>query len=215
MTAHDTARRIAGLLLDQGAVRLRPDEPFTWASGWRSPIYCDNRLLLASPQARRAVAEGLVAGFRDREGGIPNDAVVAGVATAGIAHGLLVAEALGLPFAYVRASAKGHGMGNRIEGRVPDGAPVLVVEDLVSTGGSSLSAVDALRQAGARVVALGAIFTYGFPQAEEAFGAADCPWFTLSRYEALIAEAEARGAVGPQHRETLAAWRQDPAAWGR
>ncbi len=210
-----TARRIAGLLLDQGAVRLRPQAPFTWASGWKSPIYCDNRLLLSNPAARKAVAGGLVDGFRAAFGEATADCTVAGVATAGIAHGLLVAEALDLPFAYVRAKAKGHGMGNQIEGRLPEGKPVLVVEDLVSTGGSSLAAVQALRDAGAEVLGMGAIFTYGFPQALDAFRQAECPWFTLSDYHHLIAEALERGTVKSEDQALLNAWREDPAAWGQ
>ena len=208
------ARQTAGLLLDVGAVRLQPDQAFTWASGWRSPIYCDNRLLLSDPAARRAIQDGLVQRFRDAfgEAALAN-ACVAGVATAGIPHGVLVAEALGLPFCYVRSKAKGHGMGNKIEGRLPGGAPVLVIEDLVSTGGSSLAAVQALRDAGASILGLGAIFTYGFSHAEEAFAAADCPWLTLSHYDALLAEASARKLINAAQNDTLAAWRKDPANW--
>jgi orotate phosphoribosyltransferase len=209
----ETAQRIAALLLDQEAVRLRPQEPFTWASGWKSPIYCDNRLLLSDPGARRTVAEALVAGCEQVFGDALAHCTVVGVATAGIAHGLMVAERLQRPFAYVRSKAKGHGMGNRIEGRLPEGQPVLVVEDLVSTGGSSLAAVQALREAGAQVLGMAAIFTYGFPQAFAAFGEADCTWFTLSDYHHLIAEAFHRGTVQPEDRELLKAWREDPAAW--
>jgi orotate phosphoribosyltransferase len=205
-----TAASIAGLLLDLGAVRLRPDAPFTWASGWKSPIYCDNRLLLSSPEARRMVRDALAAQCQET---FPWAACVAGVATAGIAHGLLVAEALDLPFVYVRAQAKAHGMGNRIEGKLAPGTPTLVVEDLVSTGGSSLQAVDALREAGAEVLGLSAIFTYGFAKANEAFAQASCSWFALCDYPHLVREAVSRGQISEPMQESLQAWRRDPASW--
>ncbi len=206
----ETAASIAGLLLDLGAVRLRPEEPFTWASGWKSPIYCDNRLLLSSPEARRMVRDALAAQCRES---FPWAACVAGVATAGIAHGLLVAEALDLPFVYVRAQAKAHGMGNRIEGKLAPGTATLVVEDLVSTGGSSLQAVEALRDAGAEVLGLSAIFTYGFAKANEAFSLASCPWFALCDYPHLLKEAVKRGQISAEVQDSLQVWRSDPAGW--
>jgi orotate phosphoribosyltransferase len=204
------ARRIAGLLLDLGAVRLQPQEPFTWASGWKSPIYCDNRLLLSSPEARRIVRDAMASAFREQ---FPWSGCIAGVATAGIAHGMLVAEALDLPYVYVRAQAKSHGMRNQIEGRLQPAAAVSVVEDLVSTGGSSLLAVEALREAGARVQGLGCIFTYGFPQADAAFEQASCPWTALCDYPHLLEEASARGLFNGAQREALDAWRRDPSSW--
>jgi orotate phosphoribosyltransferase len=204
------ARNIAGLLLDLGAIKLRPEQPFTWASGWNSPIYCDNRLVLSSPDARKMVRDALASQFKEQ---FPWAACVAGVATAGIAHGVLVAEALELPYVYVRAQAKGHGMGNRIEGKLTIGAKTIVVEDLVSTGGSSLQAIEALREAGAEVLGLGAIFTYGFNQATNAFEEAGCPWFALCDYPHLLEEAIAREMIPADALVSLQAWRKDPASW--
>lgn len=207
-----TARRVAAYLLDSGAVRLRPTDPFTWSSGWRSPIYCDNRLTLAFPAIRSAVAEALTAAARQY---FPQADVIGGVATAGIPQGALVADRLQLPYCYVRPQPKSHGMGNQIEGKVEAGQRVVLVEDLISTGGSSLKAAEALRAAGADVVGMLAVFTYGFPQAEEAFRQAGIPLVCLSDYAALLIEAEARGVIFADEQAALAAWRQDPAGWGR
>lgn len=207
-----TARRVAGFLLDSGAVRLRPAQPFTWSSGWRAPIYCDNRLTLAFPAIRSAVAEALTAAVREH---FPQAEVIGGVATAGIPQGALVADRLQLPYCYVRPQPKSHGMGNQIEGKVEAGQRVVLVEDLISTGGSSLKAAEALRAAGAEVVGMLAVFTYGFPQAEEAFRQAAIPLVCLSDYAALLVEAEARGVIFADEQATLAAWRQNPAEWGR
>ena len=205
----DTSRRIARRLLDAGAVKLEPKDPFTWASGLRSPIYCDNRVLLSYPAARGEVIDAMVevaAGVEGLDG-------VAGVATAGIPHGALLAERLNLPFIYVRSSAKSHGRRNQIEGRLEPGKRYLVVEDLISTGGSSLKAVETIRAAGGEVAATLAIFTYEFPSAERAFQLAEVPLHTLSRYGALLEEASAAGSITDTDAEALRAWREDPRAW--
>lgn len=207
-----TARDVARALLAAGAVALRPDEPFTWASGLRSPIYCDNRLVLAVPESRSAIAEALADRVRQR--GVLPDAV-AGVATAGIPQAALLADRLALPLAYVRAAPKAHGRGNRIEGRVEPGWRVVVVEDLISTGGSSLQAVEALREAGAEVQAVLAVFSYGLPVAEQAFASAGVPLEALSDLEALLEEAGASGGLSERQLEDVRAWRADPGGWSR
>lgn len=204
------ARTFAAALLKIGAVQLRPEQPFTWASGWKSPIYCDNRVVLSYPEIRTQVISGLV----DLTRTLPPFDVIAGVATAGIPHGALLADRLQLPFAYVRAQAKSHGRQNLIEGRIEKGQRVLVVEDLISTGGSSLQAVHALREAGCEVAALAALFTYGFPQADIAFREAGCAFSTLSRYEILVEEALKTGYIKKEHQELLSRWRENPAVWG-
>lgn len=201
---------VARDLLRLGAVALRPDAPFTWASGRRAPIYCDNRLTLSEPAARRRLTDGFAAVLA-HEGLTPD--VIAGTATAGIPHAAWLADRLEKPLVYVRAKAKEHGRGNLIEGRVDDGARVVLVEDLISTGGSSLAAVEALRAAGAGVLAVVAIFTYGLHAAARAFRAAHVPLFTLSDYDALLAVAEADGAFGDEAIAALHAWREDPEAW--
>lgn len=197
-------------LLELGAVRFNLETPYTWASGWRSPVYCDNRLTLSSPAFRKRIARALAENFQTR---FPLAEAVVGVATAGIPHGLLVAEALGLPFLYVRSKPKAHGLGNQVEGKVEPGQRVGVVEDLVSTGGSSLGAVTALRAAGLEVVGLGCLFTYGFALAEEAFKAAEVPWFSLADFPQLVHVAEEMGVLPPGVALTLAQWRQNPAEW--
>ena len=197
------ATRIAAELLRIEAVRLRPREPFTWASGIESPIYTDNRVALAYPEVRGALRDGLaaiVSGYAEV------DAVV-GVATAGIPHAALVADKLGLPMAYVRGAAKKHGRQNRIEGRLGRGDRVVVIEDLISTGGSSLEAVEALREAGVEVLATVAIFTYGFDAAAERFERAGCPLQTLSDYPTLVAEAARQNLITAEQLELLADWR--------
>ena len=205
-----TASTLASMLLDVKAVRLQPTSPFTWASGWHSPIYCDNRKTLAYPKVRTYVKEQLVALARQL---YPEATVIAGVATGAIAQGALVAEELGLPFVYVRPKPKDHGMGNQIEGELQTGARVLVIEDLISTGGSSLIAVEALRAAGAEVLGMLASFTYGFPVAEEAFAQAGVKLTTLSNYEAVLKVGVETGYVQPSEMEVLARWRKDPANW--
>ena len=205
-------RKLAAGLLRIGAVLLRPDEPFTWASGWRSPIYCDNRRILSDPELRSLVAEA----FAEKVSELYPDAeVVAGVATGAIAHGVLAADRLGKPFVYVRPKPKDHGTGSQVEGFLPEGAKVVVIEDLVSTGMSSLAAVDALRKAGAEVLGMVAIFTYGFDIASERFKDAGVELTTLSNYGSLIEEATAEGLAGQSETELLQEWRKDPANWNK
>lgn len=203
---------LAASLLQIKAVRLQPDSPFTWASGWLSPIYCDNRKVNSYPEVRTFVKQELV---RTIIAEFPEAEAIAGVATGAISQGALVADALGLPFAYVRPKPKDHGMGNQIEGELAAGTKVVVVEDLISTGGSSLKAVEALRAAGIEVVGMVASFTYGFPVAEEAFSAAGVRLLTLTDYDHIIAAAVETGYVSPSDVELLKQWRRDPAAWGK
>ncbi len=204
-------RKLAAGLLRIGAVLLRPDEPFTWASGWRSPIYCDNRRILSDPQLRSMVAEA----FAEKVTALyPEAEVVAGVATGAIAHGVLAADRLGKPFVYVRPKPKDHGTGSQIEGNLPEGAKVVVIEDLISTGMSSLAAVDALRKAGAEVLGMVAIFTYGFDLAADRFKEAGVRLSTLSNYGSLIDEATSAGVVKASDAEVLRSWRLNPANWG-
>lgn len=207
-----TEKGLACGLLRIGAVLLRPDEPFTWASGWHSPIYCDNRRILSDPALRAKVAEAL---SQTAAAEFPEAEIVAGVATGAIAHGVLAADRLGKPFVYVRPKAKDHGTGSQIEGVLPEGAKVVVVEDLVSTGMSSLAAVKALRDAGADVLGMVAVFTYGFDIAAERFAEAGVRLRTLSNYGALIEEAVAEGFVTPSDAEVLRSWREDPAGWDK
>lgn len=199
-------------LLDIKAIKLQPNDPFTWASGWKSPFYCDNRKTLSYPDLRSMVKIGLTQAVLEH---FPEATAVAGVATGAIAQGALVADQLGLPFCYVRSKPKDHGMGNLIEGTLPEGAKVVVVEDLISTGGSSLKAVEALRQAGFEVVGMVASYTYGFPVAAQAFEQAQVELITLTDYEHVVAEAEATGYIRREDFETLAAWRKDPAHWNK
>ncbi len=205
-------QQFASQLLQVGAVKLRPAEPFTWASGWKSPIYCDNRQLLSYPEIRSFVKRSLVELCRLH---FPDAEVVAGVATGAIAQGALVADELDLPFVYVRPKPKDHGMQNLIEGRLEAGRRVVVVEDLISTGGSSLKAVEAIRQQGCEVAGMVASFTYGFPVAERAFAEAGVKLFTISDYEAVVVEAAKAGYVDAADLETLAQWRRQPEAWNR
>ena len=205
-------RKLAAGLLRIGAVLLRPDEPFTWASGWRSPIYCDNRRILSDPELRSMVAEAFAAKVA---GLYPEAEVLAGVATGAIAHGVLAADRMGKPFVYVRPKPKDHGTGSQIEGKLPEGSKVVVIEDLISTGMSSLAAVDALRKAGADVLGMVAIFTYGFDLASERFKEAGVPLATLSNYGSLIDVATSAGLVKPSDTEVLQRWREDPAGWNK
>jgi len=202
-------RRVARDLLQIKAIKLNPQNPFTWASGRRSPIYCDNRVVLSYPAVRSAIVADLVA-LAATFSGVTG---VAGVATAGIPHGALLADRLNVPFIYIRSSAKERGRQNVIEGELQVGASYLVVEDLISTGGSSLQAVAALRAAGGQVAGVVALFTYGFPEASAAFAAAGCPLRTLSHYDALLEEAWSTGYISQEQQAFLANWRQDPIAW--
>lgn len=198
-------------LLSVKAVKLQPEAPFTWASGWKSPFYCDNRKTLAYPALRSFVKLELSRIVAEK---YPEAEAVAGVATGAIAQGALVADALGLPFAYVRSKAKDHGMANLIEGDLQPGTKVVVIEDLISTGGSSLKAVEALRAHGCEVVGMVAAYTYGFPVAAEAFAKAGVELTTLTDYEAVVEVALATGYIRPEHVALLYEWRANPSQWG-
>lgn len=197
-------------LLKVKAIKLLPEQPFTWASGWKSPFYCDNRKTLAFPALRTFVKLQLSRIVAEL---YPEADAIAGVATGAIAQGALVADELALPFAYVRSKPKDHGMANLIEGDLQPGMKVVVVEDLISTGGSSLKAVEALRQHGCEVLGMVAAYTYGFPVAEEAFAAAGVTLTTLTNYEAVVETALQTGYIEQSHVPMLAAWRKDPANW--
>lgn len=203
-------KAFAAKLLDVKAIKLQPNAPFTWASGWKSPFYCDNRKVLSFPELRTYVKLELTHAVLEY---FPNAEVVAGVATGAIAQGALVADALGLPFVYVRSKAKDHGMGNLIEGELSKGAKVVVVEDLISTGGSSLKAVEAIRQAGAEVIGMVASYTYGFPVAEKAFADAGVKLVTLTDYDHVVEEALETNYISEADIELLHEWRKDPANW--
>lgn len=198
----------ASKLLEIKAIKLQPQNPFTWASGWKSPFYCDNRKTLSFPEVRSYVKLELVHSILAN---FPEATAVAGVATGAIAQGALVADELNLPFCYVRSKPKDHGMGNLIEGELPVDSKVVVVEDLISTGGSSLKAVEALRQAGFEVVGMVASYTYGFPVAEEAFAKAQVRLITLTDYEHVVERALATGYIQESDVALLHRWRKDPA----
>jgi orotate phosphoribosyltransferase len=206
------AKKTAQSLLQINAIKLSPANLFTWASGWHSPIYCDNRKVLSHTAVRQQVRDAFVEVIRAK---YPDAEVIAGVATGAIAHGVLVAEALGLPFIYVRSAAKEHGLANQIEGDYTAGQRVVVIEDLISTGGSSLAAVEALRGAGLDVLGMVAIFTYGFDTAARNFETAGVALDTLSDYPTLIALAAESGYVTPADVATLERWREDPANFGK
>ena len=206
----DLDKKVAESLLQIKAIKLNPTNHFTWASGWYSPIYCDNRKILSYPAVRKEIYEGFVKIISEK---YPDADIIAGVATGAIAHGVLVAEKMGKPFIYVRSSPKSHGLTNQVEGEYWPGAKVVVVEDLVSTGGSSLSAVEALREGGCDVLGMVAIFTYGFPTAEENFAGADVKLDTLSNYKTMIELAVNHGYVHEDELQTLKEWRRDPANW--
>ena len=206
----DTAEKTAELLLQINAIKLNPENPFTWASGWKSPIYCDNRLTLSFPPIRNYLREEFSKTI-EREFGKPD--VIAGVATGAIGIGVLVAEYMGLPFVYVRPEPKKHGRLNQVEGFLQKGQNVVVVEDLISTGNSSLLAVEALREAGANVKGMVAIFTYGFDNASENFKNANVNLFTLSNYDHLLNLAVAKKYITEEEQETLKEWNQSPSTW--
>ena len=205
-------KEFASKLLKVKAIKLQPENPFTWASGWKSPFYCDNRKTLSYPELRNYVKLELVHAVLEN---FPEAEAVAGVATGAIAQGALVADALGLPFAYVRSKPKDHGMTNLIEGDLQKGMKVVVIEDLISTGGSSLKAVEALRQHGCEVIGMVASYTYGFPVAEEAFKAAQVELTTLTNYEAVVEVALQTGYIKQEHVELLHQWRANPSEWGK
>ncbi|KLR72533.1 orotate phosphoribosyltransferase [Geobacillus sp. T6] len=202
---------IAAKLLEIGAVALQPNEPFTWSSGLKSPIYCDNRLTLAYPDVRRTIADGLAELIRTQ---FPEADLIAGTATAGIPHAAWVSERLGLPMCYVRSQAKAHGKGKQIEGKAEPGQRVVVIEDLISTGGSSLAAVRALKEAGCDVLGVAAIFTYGLDKAKQAFAKENLPAYTLTDYNTLIETAVRLGAVSEHDLATLRKWRENSEEWG-
>ena len=205
-----TKTDFAEKLLNIKAIKLQPNDPFTWASGWHSPFYCDNRKALSYANLRTYVKAKLVNAVLDN---FPQANAVAGVATGAIAQGALVADALGLPFVYVRSKAKDHGMQNLIEGEIEKGSKVVVVEDLISTGGSSLKAVEALRQAGMEVVGMVASYTYGFPIAQQAFKEAQVELITLTDYEHVVEKALQIGYIKDTDIALLDEWRKDPANW--
>lgn len=205
-----TAEKVASMLLEIEAIKLNTQKPFTWASGWKSPIYCDNRLSLSFPEVRSIIRDGLVEAIRENYFTVE---AIAGVATAGIAQGALVAEAMNLPFLYVRPKPKDHGMENLIEGRITKGQKVVVIEDLVSTGGSSLKAVQALRDAGFNVLGMVSIFNYGFDIATRNFYDANTSLISLSDYSGLINAALDKKYINNEQITSLKAWRVDPASW--
>ncbi len=203
-------RDIAKSLLQIKAIKLNPANPFTWASGWFSPIYCDNRKTLSYPQVRKQIYKSFAKIISEK---YPEAEIIAGVATGAIAHSALTAEEMVKPFIYVRSAAKDHGLANQVEGEYAPGAKVVVIEDLVSTGGSSLKAVEALHNAGCEVLGMVAIFTYGFPIAEENFKKANCELTTLSDYNTLIEVATEQNYISPSDIETLKEWRETPDTW--
>ena len=209
---NNTAQQTAELLLQINAIKLNSKNPFTWASGWKSPIYCDNRIILSFPAVRNYVRDEFVKQIEDKFG---KPDVIAGVATGAIGIGILVAEAMGLPFVYVRPEAKKHGRQNQVEGFLQKGQNVIVVEDLISTGGSSLQAVEALRNEGANVKGMAAIFTYGFPISLEKIEEAKLEVYTLSNYENLITKAVEKQYVSEEELETLQSWNSNPSEWGK
>ena len=205
-----TSVKLALYLLQSKAIIIDPANPFTWASGWTSPIYCDNRKTLSYPEIRDFIRDSFI---REIQASFKQADIIAGVATGAIAHAALVAGEMRLPLIYVRSSQKSHGMANLIEGDVSVGKTVVVIEDLVSTGGSSLNAVSALRKAGMNVLGMASIFTYGFPQAVENFKQADIELHSLGNYHDLIEQAVHTGYIQPEFLKTLDGWRKDPARW--
>jgi orotate phosphoribosyltransferase len=206
----DTAEKTAELLLQINAIKLNPRNPFTWASGWKSPIYCDNRLILSFPAIRNYVRDEFAKNI-EKQFGKPD--VIAGVATGAIGIGILVAESMGLPFVYVRPEPKKHGRQNQVEGFLEKGQNVVVVEDLISTGNSSLLAVDALIEAGANIKGMAAIFTYGFDLAQENFKNANIELYTLSNYSNLLNLAVAKEYITEEEQKTLSEWNVSPSTW--
>lgn len=206
----ETAKETALQLLQINAIKLQPQQPFTWASGWKSPIYCDNRICLSYPKVRDAITEKFASLIKEK---YPDVEVIAGVATGAIGIGMLVANALDLPFIYIRPEAKKHGRQNQIEGIVPENKNVVVIEDLISTGKSSLLAVDALKKVNANLLGMVAIFSYGFQTADDNFSKAEVALTTLSNYENLIELAQEKEYITADQTATLQSWRTNPAEW--
>ncbi|WP_306352589.1 orotate phosphoribosyltransferase [Flavobacterium sp. '19STA2R22 D10 B1'] len=206
----DTAKKTAELLLQINAIKLNPKNPFTWASGWKSPIYCDNRITLSFPPIRNYIRDEFSKNI-EKQFGKPD--VIAGVATGAIGIGILVAESMGLPFVYVRPEPKKHGRQNQIEGFLQKGQSVVVIEDLISTGNSSLMAVEALREAGANIKGMAAIFTYGFDISKDNFKKANIDLFTLSNYETLLEQAVVKKYITEEEQTTLQEWSLSPSTW--
>ncbi len=205
-------KEIARKLLEINTIKVQPANPFTWASGWKSPIYCDNRKTLSFPETRRLICDRFVQIISEK---YPHTEVIAGVATGAIAHGVLVAEKLGLPFIYVRSAPKGHGLENMIEGDLKPGQKTVIIEDLVSTGESSLKAAEAIINFGGEVIGMLSIFTYNFPVARKRFGEAGIELTSLSQYQVLIEMALETGEITQDQVQTLMQWREDPANWGK
>ncbi len=203
---------VARQLLAINTIKIQPDAPFTWASGWKAPIYCDNRKILSYPATRTFICGEFVRLVKEK---YPEAEAIAGVATGAIAHGALVAEKLGLPFIYIRAAPKGHGLENLIEGDIPQGTKTVIIEDLVSTGTSSLNAADAVRKYGAEVLGMLAIFTYNFPHAAKNFETAGIELTTLSNYNILLKLAYESGEINDEQLESLNNWRKNPEIWGK
>ena len=210
MNEQETSMALASFLLQIKAIKLNPANPFTWASGLKSPIYCDNRVTLSYPQVRTFIREGFVKMCLDKFG---KPDVIAGVATGGIPQGALVAQELGLPFVYVRSEKKSHGMNNQVEGIINSGQSVVIIEDLVSTGKSSLNAVEALREKGAVIKGMLAIFTYGMDVAAENFKKNDCQLYTLTNYNTLVQKAAEENYIREEDLASLMEWKKDPQAW--
>lgn len=203
---------VARLLLQINTIKVQPSNPFTWASGWKAPIYCDNRKILSFPEARNIIRDRFVDVIRTK---YPDAEVIAGVATGAIAHGVLVADKMDLPFVYVRSSPKDHGLENLIEGDLRPGQKVVIIEDLVSTGSSSLKAAQAILNYGGDVLGMVAIFSYGFTQASENFAKAGLELTALSQYDVLIRHAVSAGEIRESDLKKLMQWREDPANWGK
>ncbi len=210
--SENTAAKVAEYLLQINAIKLKPNEPFTWASGWKSPIYCDNRVSLSHPEARNFIKKALGQIIKEQFSDV--EAII-GVATAGIAPGALAADELNLPFGYVRSEAKKHGMGKQIEGDIAPNTKVVVIEDLVSTGKSSLQVVETLKTYGCQVLGMASIFTYSFDEAQNAFDNADCKYVSLSNYQTLIQIAIDKGIVLPEQLALLNDWRKSPSTWNQ
>ena len=205
-------KAVAEKLLQIQAIKLSPENPFTWASGWKSPIYCDNRKILSYPHVRDFIKSEMTNTIFTE---FPDAEVIAGVATAGIPHGVLVADLLTLPFVYVRSKPKEHGMGNQIEGVLEPGKKVVVIEDLISTGMSSMQAVEALQQAGAEIIGICSVFNYGFDVARDLFASKQIKMISLSNYDALVSLALEKNIIDKADESLLKEWRVSPSSWGQ